>query len=115
MPVIKDREPAIIENVKGGQGRMHRDSLLVDDQLGGVCTYVAHNTVEPHASLGIHKHEGDSELYFITAGSGLYVEDGVEYTVEKGDVLYCPDGSSHGISNPNDEALSFVAVIQKSK
>ena len=52
-------------------------------------------------------------MYFISAGTATYTENDVEYRVEKGDVLYCPDGSFHGILNSGEDMLSFVAVIQK--
>lgn len=54
-------------------------------------------------------------MYFFTAGTATYTENDVEYHVEKGDVLYCPDGSFHGILNSGNDTLSFVAVIQKSE
>jgi len=31
--------------------------------------------------------------------------------VEPGDVLYCDDGSGHGIKNTGDEDLVFLALI----
>ena len=94
MPVFNNRTPQYAEQVEGGIGRMQRDRLLEGDQLGGICSYVA-------------------QMYFITAGTATYTENDVEYRVEKGDVLYCPDGSFHGILNSGEDMLSFVAVIQK--
>ena len=54
-------------------------------------------------------------MYFLTSGTATYTENSTEYQVKKGDVLYCPDGSFHGIVNSGSEMLSFVAVIQKTK
>ena len=113
MPVFNNRTPQYAEQVEGGIGRMQRDRLLGGDQLGGICSYVAQISLEPGCSIGIHQHVGDSEMYFITAGAATYTENDVEYRVEKGDVLYCPDGSFHGILNSGEDMLSFVAVIQK--
>lgn len=112
MPVFNNRTPQYAEQVEGGIGRMQRDRLLEGDQLGGICSYVAQISLEPGCSIGIHQHVGDSEMYFITAGTATYTENDVEYRVEKGDVLYCPDGSFHGILNSGEDMLSFVAVIQ---
>ena len=113
MPVFNNRTPQYVEQVEGGIGRMQRDRLLEGDQLGGICSYVAQISLDPGCSIGIHQHVGDSEMYFITAGTATYTENDVEYRVEKGDVLYCPDGSFHGILNSGEDMLSFVAVIQK--
>lgn len=115
MPVINNRTPQYAEQVEGGKGRMQRDRLLEGDQLGGVCTYAAQISLEPGCSIGYHQHSGDSEMYFLTEGDALYTENGTEYQVKKGDVLYCADGSFHGIENTGAEMLRFVAVIQKSE
>ncbi|MEF2656192.1 MAG: cupin domain-containing protein [Eggerthellaceae bacterium] len=118
MPVFRNRETQRVENVNGGEGAMIRDRLLNEEQIrefGGECTYLAQITVEPHSSLGIHEHAGEGELYFITSGSALYVEDDVEYEVSAGDALFCASGSTHGIKNPGDEVLTFVAVIMQNK
>lgn len=115
MPIFTNREPQYAENIEGGIGRMQRDRLLEGDQLGGECSYVAQISLEPGCSIGIHQHVGDSEMYFLTSGTATYTENSTEYQVKKGDVLYCPDGSFHGIVNSGSEMLSFVAVIQKTK
>lgn len=115
MPIFTNREPQYAENVEDGIGRMQRDRLLEGDQLGGECSYVAQISLEPGCSIGIHQHVGDSEMYFLTSGTATYTENSTEYQVKKGDVLYCPDGSFHGIVNSGSEMLSFVAVIQKTK
>lgn len=110
----ESRDVVYVEHAQGGEGRLGRDVLLTDDQLGGVCSYVAQISLEPGCSLGVHKHEGDSELYFITEGTGLYSDNGVETQVGPGDVTFCPDGGEHGMMNNGTETLKFVAVIQKS-
>ncbi len=114
MPVINNRQPQYAEHVEGGEGRMLRDRLLESEQLGGVCTYAAQISLEPGCSIGYHQHSGDSEMYFLTEGEATYTENDIEYQVKKGDVLYCENGSFHGIANTGSGMLSFVAVIQKS-
>ena len=74
MPVFNNRTPQYAEQVEGGIGRMQRDRLLEGDQLGGICSYVAQISLEPGCSIGIHQHVGDSEMYFITAGTATYTK-----------------------------------------
>lgn len=113
MPVYSNRET---ERVPKDQGYIIRDNLLTAEQLekvGGECTLLAHIIVEPHSILGEHVHEGEGELYFITEGEGIYIEDGVEYEIKSGDAMFCCDGSTHGIKNLSDNEIRFVAVILK--
>ena len=117
MPVYRDRETQRVEKVNGGEGYMIRDRLLSEEKIaevGGKCTYLSQITVEPQSSLGIHKHEGECELYFITSGKAVYTENGTDYEVAPGDALLCESGSSHGIKTASDtEPLTFVAVIMQ--
>lgn len=113
MPVYTNRPVEYADNVCGGEGRMIRDRLNLTDKLGGICDYVVCNSLEPGCSIGQHTHTGETETYYITRGTGAYTEDGVEYAVKAGDVLFCPDGGTHAIANNGEDLLSFVVVIQK--
>ena len=117
MPVYKNRETQRVEKVNGGEGFMIRDRLLSEEKIaevGGKCTYISQITVETASSLGIHKHEGECELYFVTSGKALYTENDVEYEVVPGDAMLCESGSTHGIKNASDtEPLTFIAVIMQ--
>lgn len=117
MPIYNNRETQRVENVNGGEGAMIRDRLLTEEKIkevGGVCTYLSQITVEPGSSLGIHKHEGECELYFVTSGKAIYTENDAEYEVVPGDAMLCESGSTHGIKNASDtELLTFVAVIMQ--
>lgn len=112
MTLYRDRETQYVENCAGGEGAMIRGCCLPDDMLGGKLTYAAHNTLEPHSTLGVHPHIGENETYLITSGSGMYHDNDEYYAVKAGDVLYCGDGSTHSLENPNDEPLTFFAFIQ---
>ena len=115
MSLARSRTIESAENVAGGEGEMLRDRLLNESQMNGICTYVVHNALVPGASIGDHEHRGENEMYFITAGKGLYIDNDTTYEVVKGDVLFCEDGDHHGITNTGDENLSFVAIIQATK
>ncbi len=115
MAVFKkaDRKLEYAENVEGGKGIMTRDRLDLNDKLGGTCSYVVCNSLEPGASIGKHTHNGESEIYYMVRGKAVLVEDDKETVVEEGDVLYCPNGGNHSVRNDFNEPVSFVVVIQK--
>ena len=115
MSVSRNREIAKVAHVQGGEGHILRDLLLSDDQLHGELTYASAITLEPGCSIGTHQHIGDSEMYFIYEGAGLYVDNAETYSVSAGDVVFCRDGETHGLTNDSDTPLKFVAVIQTNK
>ena len=60
--------------------------------------------------LAFHVHEGESETYFILAGSGTYNDNGTKYPVKAGDVVFCDDGEGHGLLNSGKGDLTFIAT-----
>ena len=69
-----------------------------------------HTTVYPGSRIGLHKHEGDSETYYILSGHGKYYDNDTIIDVQPGDVYYCGDGSSHSIE-AIDEPIEMIALI----
>lgn len=67
--------------------------------------------LKPGASIGMHTHEGNSEIMFITKGSGYVIFDGEKLALKAGDVHYCPSGHSHSLVNDGDSDLEFSAVV----
>lgn len=67
--------------------------------------------LEPGASIGMHTHEGNSEIMFITNGSGHVIFDGETIALHTGDVHYCPKGHSHSLINDSPAMLEFSAVV----
>lgn len=63
------------------------------------------------ASLGIHCHKQESEIYFIIQGRGWYNDNGKEYEIRAGEAVICFDGDSHGICNKKEEELIFIALV----
>ena len=69
----------------------------------------------PGASIGLHTHEGNSEIIFIKSGKGKVLYDGGSETVSAGQCHYCPMGHEHSLINDSDEDLIFYAVVAKHK
>ena len=61
--------------------------------------------------VGLHKHEGECEYYYIISGKGLYNDNGETVEILPGAVTFTPSGESHGIKNTGEEMLEFVALI----
>ena len=65
----------------------------------------------PGASIGLHTHVGNSEIMFITKGSGHILYDGEKIALSEGDVHYCPEGHAHSLVNDGCTDLEFSAVV----
>lgn len=115
MSLSRDREVAKAEHVQGGEGYILRDLLLQGEQLHGMLTYVSTITLDPGCSIGVHTHTGDSEMYYLYEGAGLYTDNDETYPVQAGDVLFCKDGETHGLENTGSTPLKFIAIMQASE
>ena len=59
------------------------------------------------AAIGAHPISHD-EVYYVTAGEGVVVSDGVETTLKSGMAAYLYEGAVVGIRQTGDEPLSIV-------
>ncbi|KAL4900175.1 hypothetical protein BDW74DRAFT_188600 [Aspergillus multicolor] len=68
-------------------------------------------TCPPHSgSLALHRHT-QAEIYYVTAGSGIVVIEGVEHEVRKGSVVFIPGDAEHGILSKGEEELEWFYVF----
>lgn len=100
-----------IENMRGGQGTVTVKHLLNPDEMLGKGRLFAENTVPPGASVGLHRHEGDVEAYYILQGRGRYHNNEAEFDIQAGDMTLVDDHNLHGIRNTGDIPLVFIALI----
>lgn len=97
--------PEIYPNFKGGKGNfiaiIHFDGL----------NKIIRGTLPPHASIGEHKHESDSEIIYFLSGTATVIDDGKTYEAGAGECHYCPKGHTHSLENNGEENLEFFAVV----
>ena len=89
------------------------EKLLEGDRLSGKVTLFAKVTILPGDELSYHEHHGETEVYHILSGEGLYQDNDKTYPVEAEMTTFCEDGNGHAISCKGDEPLVFLAMIQK--
>lgn len=100
-------EETIAPHFKGGEKEMAVRAYA--DEKNRIMV----NKLIPGASVGLHTHEGSSEIIYILEGRGKVIYDGEEMRIEKGQIHYCPDGHSHSLINDSEKALVFFAVVPK--
>ena len=65
--------------------------------------------VEPNGMQFLHSHE-EEQCYYIIAGSGKMFIDDQTQEVEKGDAVFIPSNSTHGIKNIGEEVLTYLTA-----
>ena len=97
----------------GGAGEFGVETILTRQQLGQAGRLFVRGTLKPGHSVGMHQHNGDTEICYFLSGKGLVrEEDGSEYAVFPGDVNITPSGHAHEIVNPSDsEELVYLAIV----
>ncbi len=111
----EDMEVKVHDGLRGGNGKTAVKTLFKESEMGGGFNLCAELTVEPGASLGLHEHVGETEIYYIVKGTGIVEDDGVKTQVKPGDAVVTGGGGKHCIENNGSEPLVFFAVIAYDK
>ena len=98
------------DRLRDGEGVTHMIHLL-DVSKEKNARMFAELTLMPGCSIGYHKHESETEYYFILSGTGTVNDDGKEVQVKQGDSVVTGNGASHSIKNTGSVPLVFHAVI----
>lgn len=104
---FKDTEEKFIDGFNGGKGLFGLKAI----EAKGVKFLTGR--LEPGASVGMHKHETDSEEVLVLSGGGKAICDGETEILRVGSCHFCPKGSYHTIINDGKEDLIFFAVVPK--
>lgn len=104
--------PTPIPNCMGGEGTVMMEKLLdaPAEMLGKGRAYVRH-TLAPGVSIGRHTHNGEMESMVIVKGRALHVINGVEQTLEPGDIIAAMPGDTHQIACLGSEPLVLIAQV----
>lgn len=102
---FKQMEETIIPNFKGGEKEIAA-KMYVDEK-----NRIMVSRLIPGATVGLHTHEGSSEVIYILKGSGKVLYDGESYPIEAGQAHYCPEGHEHSLINDTEDDLVFFAVV----
>ena len=98
------------EKMRDGEG-VTRFTYLLDGSTQKNARMFAEITLNPGCSIGYHKHDSETEYYFILSGTGTVNDDGKEVQVKQGDSVITGNGASHSIKNTGSAPLVFHAVI----
>ena len=92
----------------GAPGELEAFQILNPGEFNDKGRLFNHCVLRPGEGLGMHRHSGDFEIYYIIKGQGLYNDNA-------GDTTFCMDGEEHSLLNNGTENLEFIALILFSK
>ena len=98
------------ECLRDGKGNTHLTYLL-DSSTQKNARLFAEITLNPGCSIGYHRHDSETEYYFILSGTGTVNDDGKEVQIKQGDSVITGNGASHSIKNTGSVPLVFHAII----
>jgi len=112
--LIKAKQDLITDirrSMHKGEGSIEFEHIATTEELKGKCRLFAKLRLEPNASIGLHEHNDEEEIFYILKGTGLVTDDNAEKLVHPGDVVITRGGSSHSIKNNGTSDLELIAVI----
>lgn len=81
--------------------------IVLEDETGHKVKRIS---VRPGSRLSYQRHERRSEHWFVLAGQGVVVLDGVEHPVGPGRAVDVPVGTAHRIASTGATDLVFIEV-----
>ncbi len=112
MIIRKDQmEKEVRPNPFGGEGSPVFHHLLDASLLKGEAKMFNIVEFQPGESLGWHGHIDNFEIYYILEGQALVNDNGEEYEVYPGDLVYTADGAHHSIQNNGTGVMKMVATV----
>lgn len=102
-----------VEALAGGRGSAEIHHIVSESELYGHGRLYAKVILRPSSSVGWHRHEGETEPYYILEGKGIFVyDDGSRTPVGPGDVCTIKPGQCHALENASEfQDLVFMALI----
>ena len=101
---LRPEDHAVYDPQKMGKSTLYQSEHLL----------VGLNAFEPGQEHKLHAHAGMDKLYYVLAGSGVFLLEGREEPMTAGTMLVAPESIPHGIRNTGAERLLVLAVLAPS-
>ena len=114
--MIRKEEYALVtisNNPRGGIGEIIGKQLILESDMENNLNGIYVNYLDINSEIGYHEHHDEDEIYSILDGIGIANDNGVEFEISSGSVLYTKAGSGHALRNTGNKALKFLAFMIK--
>jgi quercetin dioxygenase-like cupin family protein len=102
--IIHPQDHAVYSTEKMGKSTIFQSSRLL----------VGLNAFEPGQQHALHAHAGQDKVYQVLEGEGLFLLEGRELKMQRGDLLVAPEGVPHGVRNTGTNRLLVLAILAPS-
>jgi mannose-6-phosphate isomerase-like protein (cupin superfamily) len=93
-----------------GNGLIDFHRVFPREAFVSACHFVDYAVLPPGASIGIHTHGDDEEIYLVLEGQGVMHLDGEEFRVGPGSVIKNRRRGTHGLRNDGATPLRLFVV-----
>ncbi len=100
-----------VRNIRNGIGNVTVQHLFNKEEITARTRMCARLTLPPGVSIGLHKHEGEDELFIVTRGTGLIDDGKTKVPIQAGDATLTGKGEIHAVINNGPEPLEIIAII----
>ena len=94
----------------GGEGEIDFHRVFDAAVFESPCNFVDYAEIPPGASIGLHRHGDDEEIYLVLDGEGVMTLDGESLNVATGSVIVNRRNGSHGLRNVGVRPLRLFVV-----
>ena len=101
--------PSIIrpsEHARYSPAKMGKSTLFESPRL-----LVGVNAFESGQEHALHAHAGQDKVYHVIEGEGLFLLEGRELPMRRGDLLVAPEGVPHGVRNSGKKRLLVLTLL----
>ena len=99
--------------MNNGRQNTQQEKLLEGERFTGKDDTLCKSNDLPGDELPYHEHHGETEVYHILSGEGIYQDNNKTYPVQAGMTTFCEDSSGPCDFLPWGRAVVFLAMIQK--
>lgn len=100
---VRDRE-------HGGTGVLTFRRLLTSTDFASAIDFVDYTSIPPGSTIGLHRHDGNEELYLIVSGTPVVRVETTVRRLQKGDVAVVRSGESHELENDTQHDVEMFVV-----
>ncbi len=99
------------ENMRGGDGVVKLFHALPEGQLPPHIRLLSPIVLEKGCGIGDHAHNGETEVFYVVRGEGVYNDNGSVRAFREGDMSFTGSGAHHSVYNEKDDPLVLLAAI----
>ena len=92
-----------------GSGTVEAARVLDRGEVDG-CRFVDLVILYPGATIGLHTHDDDEEIYVVIEGDGVMQVDDLRLPVGPGDVILNRPHGTHGMQNRGEGRIKLVVI-----